>query len=114
VSEYGYVSILGDYSIQDKYTETVVGALYGLKIGPEIDKPKYTIHAGAFIRWSDALIPVVKLDYAPFTFAFSYDMNISKLKPYSSSRGGYELSISYVGFFDRDNSSLNAVRCPKF
>jgi type IX secretion system PorP/SprF family membrane protein len=114
VSEYAYVSILADHSIQDNYTETVVGALYGLKIGPEIDKPKYTIHAGAFIRWSDALIPVVKLDYAPFTVAFSYDMNISKLKPYSSTRGGYELSLSYVGFLDRDNSSLNAVRCPKF
>ena len=114
VAEYAYVSIQADYSIQDKYQETVVGAMYGLKIGPEIEKPKYTIHAGAFIRWSDALIPVVKLDYAPFSFAFSYDVNISKLKPYSYGRGGYELSLSYIGFLDRDNSSLNAVRCPKF
>jgi type IX secretion system PorP/SprF family membrane protein len=114
VTEYAYVSIMGDYSIQENYTETVVGALYGLKIGPEIENPKYTIHAGAFIRWSDALIPVVKLDYAPFSFAFSYDVNISKLKPYSYGRGGYELSLSYIGFLDRDNSSLNAVRCPRF
>jgi type IX secretion system PorP/SprF family membrane protein len=114
VAEYAYVSILADYSIQENYTETVVGALYGLKIGPEIENPKYTIHAGAFIRWSDALIPVVKLDYAPFSFAFSYDVNISKLKPYSYGRGGYELSLSYIGFLNRDNSSLNAVRCPRF
>jgi type IX secretion system PorP/SprF family membrane protein len=114
VAEYAYVSLLADYSIQDNYKESVIGALYGLKIGPEIDKPKYIIHAGAFIRWSDALIPVVKLDYNPFTVALSYDMNISKLKPYSNSRGGYELSVSYIGFLNRDNSSLNAVRCPKF
>lgn len=114
VTEYAYVSIMADYSIQENYEETVVGALYGLKIGPEIEKPKYTIHAGAFIRWSDALIPVVKLDYAPFSFAFSYDVNISKLKPYSNGRGGYELSLSYIGFLNRDNSSLNAVRCPRF
>ncbi|WP_276500060.1 PorP/SprF family type IX secretion system membrane protein [Terrimonas pollutisoli] len=114
VSEYAYVSILADYSIQENYKEAVVGALYGLKIGPELDNPKYTIHAGSFIRWDDALIPVVKLDYAPFAFALSYDVNISKLKPYSNGRGGFELSVSYIGFLDRDNSSLNAVKCPRF
>jgi type IX secretion system PorP/SprF family membrane protein len=114
VAEYAYVSILADYSIQENYKEAVVGALYGLKIGPELDNPKYTIHAGSFIRWDDALIPVVKLDYAPFAFAFSYDVNISKLKPYSNGRGGFELSVSYIGFLDRDNSSLNAVKCPRF
>ncbi len=68
VAEYAYVSIQADYSIQEKYQETVVGAMYGLKIGPELEKPKYTIHAGAFIRWSDALIPVVKLDYSSVHF----------------------------------------------
>jgi type IX secretion system PorP/SprF family membrane protein len=114
VAETAYVSILADHSIQENYQETVVGALYGLKIGPEIENPKYTIHGGFFIRWSDALIPVVKLDYNPFSFAFSYDVNISKLKPYSYGRGGYEISVSYSGFLDRDNSSVNAVRCPRF
>jgi type IX secretion system PorP/SprF family membrane protein len=114
VNEYSYVSILADYSIQEKYQETVMGALYGLKIGPEVDNPQYTIHGGAFLRWSDALIPVVKLDYSKFSVAFSYDINISKLKPYSYGRGGYEISVSYVGFFDRENSSLNAFKCPRF
>ena len=114
VTEYAYVSILADYSVQENYQETVFGGMYGLKIGPEVENPQYTIHAGAFIRWSDALIPVVKLDYAPFSFAFSYDVNISKLKPYSNGRGGFELSVSYIGFLDRNNSSVNAVRCPKF
>jgi len=114
VAETAYISILADHSIQDNYQETVVGALYGLKIGPETDNPKYVVHGGFFIRWSDALIPVVKLDYKPFSFAFSYDVNISKLKPYSYGRGGYEFSVSYIGFLDRDNSSVNAVRCPRF
>jgi type IX secretion system PorP/SprF family membrane protein len=114
VAEMAYVSILADHSVQENYQETVVGALYGLKIGPETDNPKYTVHGGFFIRWSDALIPVVKLDYKPFSFAFSYDVNISKLKPYSYGRGGYEFSVSYIGFLDRDNSSVNAVRCPRF
>lgn len=114
VAEYAYVSILADHSIQEKYQETVIGALYGLKIGPQPDDPKYVLHGGLFIRWSDALIPVLKLDYKPFAFAFSYDVNISKLKPYSYGRGGYEVSVSYIGFLDRDNSSLNAFKCPRF
>lgn len=114
IAENAYVSILADHSIQEKYHETVIGALYGLKIGAQLDDPKYTIHGGLFIRWSDALIPVIKLDYKPFSFAFSYDVNISKLKPYSYGRGGYEISVSYIGFLDRDNSSLNAFKCPRF
>ncbi len=114
VAEYAYVSIMADYSVQEKYQETVVGAMYGLKIGPDPDKPAYTLHGGLFIRWSDALIPVVKLDYSPFSFALSYDANISKLKPYSYGRGGFELSVSYIKFLDRNNSSINAVKCPRF
>jgi hypothetical protein len=72
------------------------------------------VHGGAFLRWNDALIPVVKLDYNPFSLSFSYDVNISKLKTSSYGRGGFELGISYVGFTKRDNSTLNAVLCPRF
>jgi hypothetical protein len=46
--------------------------------------------------------------------AFSYDANISKLKTSSYGRGGFEISISYIGFLDRNNSTVNAVLCPRF
>ena len=88
--------------------------MYGLKFGEEIDNPAYVVHGGMFIRWNDALIPVVKLDYSKFSFAFSYDINISKLKPASMSRGGFELSLSYTGLIDRDRSTLNSTLCPRF
>jgi hypothetical protein len=91
--------------------ETVGGALYGIKVGDDWDKPLYTIHGGAFLRWNDALIPVIKLDYAPFSASFSYDVNLSKLKTSSYGRGGFELSISYIGFINREIESLN---CPRF
>lgn len=114
VTEMSYVTIQGDYSRQENYQETIAGAMYGMKLGPDADNPAYTLHGGAFLRWNDALIPVVKIDYTGFSFAFSYDINISKLKPASLGRGGFEISLSYIGFTQRDNSSLNAVRCPKF
>jgi len=102
-------------TLYPKYQEVVTGALYGLKLGPETDNPDYVIHGGLFLRWSDAFIPVIKVDYSGFSFAFSYDVNISKLRPASLGRGGFELSLSYTGFLpDRNNSSLNAVRCPRF
>jgi len=113
VSDYAYVTLQADHSMQGKYKETVAGGMYGLKIGGDHDNPDYTIHAGTFLRWNDAIIPVLKLDYNPFSVSISYDINISKLKPSSYGRGGYEISISYIGFRE-NNSSLDAVRCPRF
>jgi type IX secretion system PorP/SprF family membrane protein len=115
VSEYAYMTLQADHSRQGPFSETVAGGMYGLKLGGDPDKPDYTIHAGAFLRWDDAIIPVVKLDYAPFSVAISYDVNVSKLKPSSYGRGGLELSISYIGFMKRlERSTLNSVLCPKF
>jgi type IX secretion system PorP/SprF family membrane protein len=114
VTEYSYVTIQADHSVQKNYEETIAGAMYGFKIGPEIDKPDYTIHGGAFLRWKDAIIPVIKVDHSGFSFSFSYDVNISTLNTASLGRGGFELSLSYIGFLDRNNSTVNAVRCPRF
>lgn len=115
VTEYSYITLQADHSMQDKYQETVAGAMYGMKIGPEIENPDYVLHGGVFIRWNDALIPVIKMDYSGFSFAFSYDVNISKLKPASSSRGGFELSVSYIGLSKRhDKLTLNSINCPRF
>lgn len=114
VTPESYITLQADHSMQGKFRETVAGALYGIKLGEDLEHPLYTFHAGAFLRWNDAIIPVVKIDYAPFSVSFSYDANISKLKTSSHGRGGFEIGISYVGFLDRDNSTLNAVICPRF
>jgi len=114
VTPESYITFQADHSRQADFKETVAGALYGIKIGPELDNPLYTLHGGAFLRLNDALIPVIKMDYAPFSVSLSYDINLSKLKTSSYGRGGFELGVSYVGFTQRNNSSLNAVRCPKF
>lgn len=111
VSDYAYMTIQADQSMQGGFQETVGGAMYGLKIGDDAENPAYTIHAGAFLRWNDALIPVIKLDYNPFSVAISYDVNISKLKPSSYGRGGFELSVSYTGF---RKSRGEYLLCPKF
>lgn len=104
VNEYTYITLQGDHSKQGSFKETIFGAMYGLKIGAYPDEPDYAIHFGTFIRWNDALIPVVKLDYSPFSVSVSYDANISKLKPSSHGRGGFEIAISWIGkLADRSN-----------
>jgi len=114
VTPESYITLQADYSTQARFNEAVAGALYGIKIGEDLAHPLYTIHGGAFLRWNDALIPVIKIDYSPLSVAVSYDVNISKLKTSSYGRGGFELSVSYVGFLDRYNSTVNAVLCPRF
>lgn len=114
VDEYSYFIVQADHSIQGSFTETIGGALYSYKLGDDPVNPLYTIHAGAFLRWKDALIPVIKLDRYPLSVALSYDVNVSQLKTASQGRGGIELSLSWISFLDRDNSSRDKVRCPRF
>ena len=110
---FSYITFHGDYSRQWPYQEAIGGAMYSRKVGDE-DVPTYTIHGGMYVRYKDALIPVVKMDYYPFSLAVSYDINISKLATASQSRGGFEISLSYINFVNRDNSSRDALKCPKF
>jgi type IX secretion system PorP/SprF family membrane protein len=115
IDGFSYITFQADQSIQGSFSETIGGALYSYKLGTLIEEhPLYTIHAGAFLRWGDALIPVLKLERRPLSIAISYDVNISPLKTASQGRGGFEISLSYVGFLDRENSSLEKVLCPRF
>ncbi|CAN5717171.1 hypothetical protein BH10BAC3_BH10BAC3_17310 [soil metagenome] len=113
-SDLAYVTIQADYSQQGNYNEIVGGLMYSYKVGADADNPDYVLHAGGFMRVKDSFIPVVKIDYHPFSIAFSYDVNTSRLSTASQGRGGAEISISYAGFLDRNNTTRNAVLCPRF
>jgi type IX secretion system PorP/SprF family membrane protein len=113
VNDFAYVTFNGDYSKQGTSSEMIGGMLYSLKLDDPTD-PHYVISGGGFLRWKDAFIPIIKIEVSPLAFAVSYDVNVSTLKAASQSRGGFELSISYQKFVNRDNSSREAVRCPRF
>ncbi len=110
-----YLDIQADYNTQGAYTEVMAGAMVGFALnGYDFTESAYNIHFGTFTRWGDAIIPVIKLDFGVLSAAFSYDINYSPLKAASEGRGGFEFSLSYKGFFDRSNSSQNAILCPRF
>lgn len=114
LGENALLTVYNDYVRQGAYTEKISGAIFTKKIGAYADDPDFTLGAGGLVRWGDAFIPTFQLGYRPFQLSASYDMNVSKLAATSYGQGGYEMAITYIGFVNRDNSSVNAVLCPRF
>jgi type IX secretion system PorP/SprF family membrane protein len=115
VDDLSSVTLQADHSVQGNYTETIGGALYSYKLGYDLDNnPTYTLSGGLFLRWKDALVPVLKIEWGNLSTALSYDVNVSPLKTASMGRGGFELSLCYIGFLHHDNSSEYKMLCPKF
>ena len=114
IDDYSYFTVQADHSQQGTQKETIAGGLYSFIPGQFVDNANCTLHVGGFLRWKDAFIPVVKVDMRSLSVALSYDVNVSQLRTASQSRGGFELSLSYIGFFDRDNAARDQVMCPRF
>ncbi|MEP7108131.1 MAG: PorP/SprF family type IX secretion system membrane protein [Ferruginibacter sp.] len=108
-----YVTFHADFTQQGVHSELIAGALLSYRLD-NTENPRYYVHGGAFMRWKDALIPVAKLEVKPFAISVSYDANISKLSAASGGRGGFEMGLSYQKYLSTDNTSREAVRCPRF
>ncbi len=113
INDYSFFTIQVDWSRQGADRETIGGVLYSYKLGEEQDNYTYIFSLGGFVRWRDAFIPVIKLEMNSFSFGLSYDVNTSQLNTVSDSRGGFELSLSYIGFLSRENAKYRTL-CPKF
>ncbi len=113
MTDVSYFTLQADFSKQGVYAETIAGALYTWKLN-ESEQSPYRFHAGAYIRWKDAVIPVAKLEMKPIAVSVSYDANISALRAASRGQGGFEVALTYQKFTRSLNSSQDAVRCPKF
>ena len=114
VSEYNRVILYGDYFSQGGHRLVQGGFLYSHDFIVYDDDDKVSMAAGAFYRWDDAIIPVVRFDYYNLGIGVSYDVNISKLSQASQMRGGLELTLSYKTYLNIVNTSLNKVRCVQF
>ncbi|HMZ47053.1 MAG TPA: PorP/SprF family type IX secretion system membrane protein [Chitinophagaceae bacterium] len=97
-------------SFQGGAAETVVGGAIQFNVsGNEAPKPT-SFYAGAWLRFKDALIPYIGLEFDDFRLGATYDINTSSLKNASQKRGGLEISLIYIR---RPNTDRN-IRCPKF
>jgi predicted porin len=62
------------------------------------------------MRWKDAIIPYIGLEFGGLRIGASYDINTSGLKAGSQSRGGMEMSIIYI----KRPAESRGLPCPKF
>lgn len=94
---------------QNKATETMAGAALGLNANPDAERPT-SIYIGGWMRFGDAIIPYVGMEFSGLRIGASYDVNISSLKAATAARGGSEISIIYV----RKALEVKGIPCPKF
>ncbi|RYZ27036.1 MAG: type IX secretion system membrane protein PorP/SprF [Chitinophagaceae bacterium] len=111
-SDLDKVILYGDVFKQGGSTQFQGGLMYKHDLVQEDLDDAVSLSAGAFFRWNDAVMPLIKLDYYKLGLGLTYDVNVSKLRSASGARGGYELTASYRTFLNIRNSSAAAVRCP--
>jgi type IX secretion system PorP/SprF family membrane protein len=101
-----------DYFIQGGNRMLQGGGLYSHCFDENGEEGSLSIAVGGALRWNDAFIPIIKLQTHQLGIGLSYDVNISKLTTASQFRGGFELSLSYIGLWKRLAESLEKVECP--
>lgn len=101
-----------DYFMQGGNSQVQGGVIFKHDLMQEDVDYTVSLSGGGFIRWNDAFVPVIKLDYYNLGIGLTYDVNISKLKKASMGRGGFEATLSYSNFLNIRNSSTQKVRCP--
>ncbi|MCB0501142.1 MAG: PorP/SprF family type IX secretion system membrane protein [Bacteroidetes bacterium] len=93
--------------------ELIFGTFFKYKFGNQFKTSEaINFQLGAFYRFADAIIPVVRLDYKPVSFVFSYDVNLSKLTAASKGEGGAEISITYTGRIFPESNKYKSIKCP--
>jgi hypothetical protein len=99
----------GLHSTQGGTTETLLGGAVQLNANPLATNP-VSVYVGSWIRFKDAIIPYVGLEFSNTRLGISYDVNTSSLKTATVSRGGLEISLIYSNQPNTDKP----INCPKF
>lgn len=101
-----------NYAMQGTYQEIMAGGLvnYTKNINMETT---FVFTAGAFYRYGDAVVPVVKVRYQRIAMGLSYDINVSSLKEASNLQGGTEVTLFITGDYT-DKGITRKTVCPKY
>lgn len=103
------------YANQSASTEIIGGVNVRSALGENSLYTGYNstsyVHIGGHYRFNDALIATVGYEWrSTLKAALSYDINFSQLTPASSTKGGMEISISWLGNFGFNSQSVKTIR----
>lgn len=85
----------------------------GLGLGYKFDND-FKVLLGAYYRVSDAVIPVLGLEYKGFSVTASYDFNTSDLKQAANGNNALEFSLGYVMPWKKLPNQPSIFFAPKF
>ena len=97
------------HQIQAKASETTLGGALGLNANNDNVNPT-NVYLGSWIRFNDAIIPYIGLEFGGLRIGASYDINTSSLKAGTGSRGGSEISLIYI----KRPAESRGIPCPRF
>ncbi len=81
---------------QSKAQETLLQAIFGVKIGRDNEGFKNTeLQFGPGYRIGDAVVAYAGLQWKDLKVGFAFDGNVSNLKTATNGRGAYELALNY-------------------
>ncbi len=107
------MQVHANVAMQGAYKEIMGGFMVNYtKALPDVSTT-FVLSGGAFYRYGDAVIPVVKIKYNSMAIGISYDVNVSTLKEASNLQGGYEMTLFYTGNFT-DRGPAKKTVCPKY
>ncbi|MBL7893608.1 MAG: PorP/SprF family type IX secretion system membrane protein [Bacteroidia bacterium] len=71
---------------------------YVLQEGSKYTKNKNpaAFSLGGYYRTMDAFIATAKFEFSNYAIGFSYDVNLSKLRTITSTKGGFEISLRFI------------------
>ncbi|MCD6012614.1 MAG: hypothetical protein K0Q79_2476 [Flavipsychrobacter sp.] len=109
------VTARANFAVQQPYHELLFGGLItwkALQVGlPSI----FSFHFGAFCRYQDAIIPVLKFDYKNVALGFSYDVNNSQLSSQAGTgTSATEITLYIKGNYNHRKNPRDGVMCPRF
>ena len=111
LAPYNFLHFAANHSMQAKAHNTMIGGAYSMNVNGDEENPT-NVYLGTWVRFNDAIIPYIGLEFGEFHLGASYDVNTSSLKPASNVRGGGEISLIYIRkYVDPNAKKLN---CPKF
>jgi type IX secretion system PorP/SprF family membrane protein len=112
VTEDILVQLQANAAFQGTYKEIVAGGLVSWTKAA-IEGKTFVLTGGAFYRYGDAAIPVMRIRYNSLALGVSYDINVSTLKDASKMNGGFEITLFHTGNFT-DKGMAKKMVCPKF
>ncbi|MEO5682233.1 MAG: PorP/SprF family type IX secretion system membrane protein [Chitinophagaceae bacterium] len=99
------------FSQQAGAHESVLGGAVAFNLNNDETENPTNFYAGSWLRFNDAIIPYMGLEWGDFRLGATYDVNYNSLKVGSQSRGGIEISLIYI---KKPASGRRGIPCPKF